>query len=96
MNFKPNHNHVVIKQQPKEEEKHGNIIIPDIGKELPLIGHVVAVGVGTYTINGTLIPIQVKVGDKVAIPSFGGTKFSVDGEEFIVVKDQDILTTIID
>lgn len=96
MKLNPKHNHVVVKQQSKEEETVGNIIVPDMGKDLPLIGEVIAVGVGTYTINGELIPIQAKVGEKVAFPSFGGTKFTIKGEEFVVLKDQDILTAIID
>lgn len=96
MKLKPMHNHVVIKQQEVSEEKFGNIIIPDVGNELPKIGTVVATGPGTYTISGTQIPVQSQVGQKVAFPSFGGTKFTVEGEEFVVIKDQDILTVIED
>jgi len=96
MKLKPLHNHVVIKQQEESEAKIGNIIIPDVGKDLPLIGTVVAIGIGTYTINGTLIPIQNEVGTKVAFPAFGGTKITVEGEEFVIMKDQDVLTVIED
>ncbi len=94
MKIKPVHNHVVVKQQNTSEEKRGNIIIPDIGKESPLIAFVIAIGIGTYTLMGNLIPMQVKVGDKVAIPAFGGTKLTIGSDEYIVMKDQDILTII--
>lgn len=94
MKLNPKHNHVVVKQQSKEEEKYGNIIIPDLGKDLPLIGTVVAIGVGTYTMMGELVPIQAKVGEKVAFPVMGGLRFTVEGEEYIVLKDQDIFTGI--
>ena len=70
MKLHPKHNHVVLKQQDKKEEKHGSIIVPDIGKELPLIGEVIAVGQGTYNLNGELVPVQAKVGEKVAFPAF--------------------------
>lgn len=94
MKLNPKHNHVIVKQQNKEEERVGNIIVPDLGKELPLQGIVVAVGAGTYTMMGNLVPIQVKVGEKVAFPVMAGLKLSIDGEEYIVLKDQDILTGI--
>lgn len=96
MKLKPVHNHVIIKLIEETEQKYGNIIIPDMGKELPKMGEVVAIGVGTYTQTGELIPIQVKIGDKVAFPSFGGVKFTIDGEELVCLKDQEILTIIED
>jgi chaperonin GroES len=96
MKLKPIHNHVVIQPIEETEKRYGNIIVADINKDLPKIGKVVAVGVGTYTQNGTLIPIQVNIGDKVAFPAFGGVKFNVNNEEFIILKDPDILTVIED
>ena len=94
MRLKPVHNHVIIKQLEETEQQYGNIIIPDAGKELPKMGIVTAVGVGSFTQNGTLIPIQVSIGDKVAFPSFGGVRFTIDNEEYICLKDQEILTII--
>jgi chaperonin GroES len=94
MKLRPVHNHVIIKQIEEEETQYGNIIVPDMGKELPRMGIVVAVGTGTYTQNGVLIPIQVEVNDKVAYPSFSGVKFTINGEDFICLKDQEILTVI--
>jgi chaperonin GroES len=94
MKLYPKHNHVVLKQQAKEEQKHGNIIVPDIEKQLPLIGEVIAIGKGTYNLNGDLVPVQAKVGEKVAFPAFAGVKFKVGSEEYVVVKDNEIITAI--
>ncbi|MEK6881685.1 MAG: co-chaperone GroES family protein [Nanoarchaeota archaeon] len=97
MNFKPKHNHVVIKLKEEVEQKFGNIVISTMGNERPLIGTVVAVGIGTFTMNGTAIPIQVSIGETVFIPAFGGQKITTpEGEEFVVLKDQDILTAVED
>jgi chaperonin GroES len=96
MKLKPRHNHVALKQENLNEQKIGNIIIPDSGKERPRIGIVVAIGIGTYTISGDLIPTQVAVGDKVAYPSMGGHVMAVGDEEFVIIKDPDILTIIED
>ncbi len=97
MKLKPFHNHVVLKQLEENGQKVGSIIISDAGKELPKIGIVIAVGPGSPNFfNGEVIPVQAKVGDKVAFPSFGGTKFTVEGEDYVVVKDPDLITVIED
>ena len=88
MKIKPLHNHVVIKQQDETETMYGNIIVPDAGKEKPLMGEVIAVGPGLTTINGTLVPNTVEVGTTVVFPAFGGQRITIDGEEFIVCKEQ--------
>jgi chaperonin GroES len=97
MKLKPFHNQVVLKQLEENEQKVGSIIISDLGKELPKVGTVIAVGPGSPNFfNGEIIPVQAKIGDKVAFPAFGGIKFSVDGEDYIVVKDPDLITVIED
>jgi len=94
MNIKPLHNHVVIKQQDETETMYGNIIIPDAGKEKPLMGEVVATGPGLININGVLIPNEVPVGAVVVFPAFGGQRVTIKGEEYIVMKEQDLLAII--
>jgi len=94
MNIKPLHNHVVIRQQDETETMYGNIIVPDAGKEKPLMGEVIASGPGLININGVLIPNTVEVGVTVVFPAFGGTKMTVDGEEYVVMKEQDLLAII--
>lgn len=97
MKIKPLHNHVVIKQQDETESMYGNIIVPDAGKEKPLMGEVIAVGPGTPNlINGELIPMSLKVGELVAFPSFGGQKLSIQGEDFLIYKEQDIFVILED
>jgi chaperonin GroES len=94
MKIKPLHNHIVIKQQDETETMYGNIVVPDLGKEKPLMGEVIATGPGIYTITGTWIETKVQVGETVVFPAFGGTKMTIDGEEFIVMKEQDLLATL--
>ena len=96
MQIKPLHNHVVIKQQDETETMYGNIIVPDVGKEKPLMGEVVAVGPGLINMNGVLIPNTVEVGQKVSFPAFGGQKLSIQGEDFLIYKEQDIFAVLED
>jgi chaperonin GroES len=84
----------VIKQQDETETMYGNIIVPDAGKEKPLMGEVIATGPGIVNMNGVLIPNTVEVGITVVFPAFGGTKMTVDGEEYIVMKEQDLLAIL--
>jgi chaperonin GroES len=94
MKIKPLYNHIVIKQQDETETMYGNIVVPDLGKEKPLMGEVVAVGPGIYSITGTWLDTEVKVGEIVVFPAFGGTKMTIEGEEFIVMKEQDLLAVL--
>ena len=95
MKIKPLHNHVVIKQQDETETMYGNIIVPDAGKEKPLMGEVVAVGPGSWSVTGEkFLETTVKVGQLVAFPSFGGQRITVEGEEYIVVKEVDLIAIL--
>jgi len=94
MKIKPLHNHIVIKQQDETETMYGNIVVPDLGKEKPLMGEVIAVGPGIYSVTGTFIENKVQVGEVVVFPAFGGTKMTIDGEEFVVMKENDLLATL--
>lgn len=94
MTIKPLHNHVVIKQQDETETMYGNIVVPDMGKEKPLMGEVVATGPGMYSVTGTFIENKIKVGEIVVFPAFGGTKMTVGGEEYVVMKESDLLAIL--
>ena len=94
MKIKPLHNHIVIKQQDETETMYGNIVVPDMGKEKPLMGEVVAVGPGIYTITGTWLETKVQVGEVVVFPAFGGTKMTIEGEGYVVMKEQDLLAIL--
>ena len=95
MKIKPLHNHIVIKQQDETETMYGNIVVPDLGKEKPLMGEVVAVGPGVYSITGEyFVKTTIEVGQTVVFPAFGGTKMTIDGEEFVVMKENDLLAIL--
>ncbi len=96
MKIKPLHNHVLIEQEEESELTYGNIIVPDAGKEKPLIGKVIATGPGIFNMNGILIPNIVEVGKKVAFPSFGGQRISLKNKDYLIYKDQDILCVLED
>ncbi len=94
MNFTPLHDRVAIKPMDQEEKTLGGIIIPDTAKEKPMQGKVIAVGKGTKNKDGNLIPLDVKVGDKVLYGKWGGTEAKVNGQEFIIMKESDIMGII--
>jgi len=94
MTIKPLHNHVVIKQQDETETMYGNIIVPDAGKEKPLMGEVIASGPGVVNMNGIVIPNTTEVGAIVIFPAFGGQRITVEGEEYVVCKEQDLIAIL--
>ena len=94
MKIKPLHNNVVIKQTDNTEEMYGNILIPDMGKEKNEFGEVIAIGEGRYTATGKLIPMVIKIGDMVVLPTQGFTKLPFDGEEYYVGPENQILCRV--
>ena len=94
MNIKPLHNNIVIKQTDNTEEMYGNILIPDIGKEKPLMGEIVAVGKGRFTETGAYVETQLEIGQTVVFPAFGGIKLTVEGEEYIVCRETELIAVI--
>ena len=94
MNIKPLHNNIVIKQTDNTEEMYGNILIPDMGKEKPLMGEIVAVGKGRTTETGAFVETQLEVGQTVVFPAFGGIKLTVDGEEYVVCRETELIEVI--
>jgi chaperonin GroES len=86
---------VIVKPIENEEEIHGNIIVPDMGKEKNEFGEIVAIGTGRYTLNGDLIPMHLKVGDKVVLPTQGFTKLPFNGEEYYVGPENQVLAKVI-
>lgn len=84
----------IVKPIEAEETTYGNIIVPDMGKESNTFGEVIAVGPGRYTITGELLPLQVKVGDKVVLPTQGFTKLPFDGEEYFIGPENQVLARV--
>jgi len=93
MNIKPLADRVLIEPIEQQEEKIGSIIIPDTAKEKPQEGKVIAVGPGRQE-NGKVIPLQVKVGDRVLYGKYAGTEIKKDGKEYLIVRESDILAVI--
>ena len=91
MKFRPLHDRVLIKRIEKDEKTASGIIIPDTAKEKPIEGSVVAVGTGVRSDDGKIVPLDVKVGDVVIFGKWSGTEVKVDGEEYLVMKESDIM-----
>lgn len=96
MNFTPLKDRVLVKRIDQEERSPGGIIIPDTAKEKPMEGKVLAVGSGTRDNNGTVHPLDVKVGDRIMFGKWGGTEIKLEGVEYVIIKEQDILGIIKD
>jgi chaperonin GroES len=89
--FRPLHDRVVVRRIAAEEKTKGGIIIPDTAQEKPQEGEVIAVGPGGRDENGKLIPIDLKAGNRVLFGKWSGTEVKLDGEEFLIMKESDIL-----
>jgi len=89
-------NAVIVKPVEVEEQLHGNIIVPDIDKQTNVIGEIVAIGPGTYSVTGDFLPTVSKIGDVVIIPSMGFSKFSFDGIEYNIGVENQLLGKIIE
>ncbi|HVX98460.1 MAG TPA: co-chaperone GroES [Pseudorhodoplanes sp.] len=91
MKFRPLHDRVVVKRVSAEEKTAGGIIIPDTAQEKPQQGEVIAVGPGGRDETGKLIPIDVQVGDRVLFGKWSGTEVKIDGVEYLIMKESDIM-----
>ena len=91
MKFRPLHDRVVVKRIDAEEKTAGGIIIPDTAKEKPQQGEVTAVGPGGRDESGKLIPIDVKAGDRVLFGKWSGTEVKIDGVDYLIMKESDIM-----
>lgn len=91
VNFKPLKDRVLLKRVDQEEKSPGGIIIPDTAKEKPAEGVVLAVGNGTVDDHGNLHPVEVKVGDRVLFAKWGGNEVKINGSDYIIMKESDIL-----
>ena len=90
MKIRPLHDRVVIKRMEEEKASPGGIIIPDSATEKPVKGEVVAVGNGTIQDNGKVQPLDVKVGDTVLFGKYSGTEVTIDSDELVVMKEDDL------
>jgi chaperonin GroES len=91
MKIRPLQDRIIVQRIEEEEKTAGGIIIPDTAKEKPQIGKVIAVGNGRKTEDGTVVPMDVKKGDKVLFSKYAGSEVKLDGDEFLIMKEDDIL-----
>ena len=91
MKLRPLHDRVLVKRLVEQDAKHGSIIIPDSAKEKPQEGQVVAVGTGRVTDEGKNLPLAVKQGDRILFGKYSGSEVRLDGEEYLIMKEEDVL-----
>jgi chaperonin GroES len=94
MGFRPLHDRVLVRRVESEEKTAGGIIIPDTAKEKPSEGEVIAVGSGHKAEDGKVTPLDVKAGDRILFGKWSGTEVKIDGQEYLIMKESDILGII--
>ena len=96
MKFRPLHDRVVVKRIDAEEKTKGGIIIPDTAKEKPQEGEVIDAGPGGRDESGKLVPLDVKVGDRILFGKWSGTEVKIDGVEYLIMKERDIMRVLVE
>ena len=96
MKIKPLQDRLVVKRVAEEEKTKGGIIIPDTAKEKPMEGEVVAVGPGARDENGKLVALDVKAGDRILFGKWSGTEVKLDGVEYLIMKESDIMGVLVE
>jgi chaperonin GroES len=91
LGVRPLHDRILVKRMAEEEKTAGGLIIPDTAKEKPSKGEIVAAGKGRVTEDGKVLPLEVKVGDKVLFGKWSGTELKFNGQEYLMMKEEDIL-----
>jgi len=91
LNVRPLHDRILVRRMAEEDKTAGGIIIPDTAKEKPIKGEIVATGKGRVTEDGKTLPLEVKVGDKVLFGKYSGTELKLEGKEFLMMREEDIL-----
>ncbi len=94
MKLRPLHDRVIVKRMEEERTSPGGIVIPDTAAEKPIRGQVVAVGNGKILEDGKVRPLDVKVGDKILFGKYSGTEVKVDGEELLVMREEDVMAVL--
>jgi len=94
MKVRPLHDRIIVRRLEEEEKTKGGIIIPDTAKEKPIEGKVIAVGTGRMKKDGAKLPLEVKKADRVLFAKYAGTEVKIEGEEHLIMKEEDILAVI--
>ncbi|HET8691023.1 MAG TPA: co-chaperone GroES [Steroidobacteraceae bacterium] len=94
MKIRPLHDRVIVKREDEERKSPGGIVIPDTAAEKPIRGKIIAVGKGKILENGQVRPLDLKVGDHILFGKYGGTEVKVDGEDLLVMREEDVMAVI--
>jgi chaperonin GroES len=94
MTIRPLHDRILVKRLDEEEKTAGGLYIPDSAKEKPIQGKVIAVGAGKRDKEGKAIPVEIKAGDKVLFSKYSGTEVKIEGEEHLIMREDDILAVL--
>ena len=94
LKMRPLHDRVIVKREEEEQKSAGGIVIPDSAQEKPIRGKVTAVGKGKILENGEVRPLDVKVGDRVLFGKYSGTEVKIEGEELLVMREEDIMAIV--
>jgi chaperonin GroES len=94
LSVRPLHDRILVRRTQEEEKTAGGLFIPDTAKEKPQRGEIVAAGKGRVTEDGKVLPLEVKVGDKVLFGKYAGTELKLDGQEYLMMREEDILGII--
>jgi len=94
LKIRPLHDRIIVKRLEEQEKTKGGIIIPDSAKEKPQEGEVLAVGNGKSLEDGKVLPLDVKVGDKILFSKYSGTEIKVDGNEYLIMREEDVQAVI--
>ena len=94
MNIRPLHDRLVVKREAEERTSPGGIVIPDTATEKPVFGKVIAVGKGKILESGEIRPLDLKVGDKILFGKYSGTEVKVNGEELVVMREEDVMGVV--
>lgn len=96
MSIRPLHDRVLIKRLEEEKTSPGGIVIPDSATEKPIMGQIIAAGNGKILDNGEVRPLDVKTGDKVLFGKYSGTEVKIEGEEYIVMREDDVMGVVVE
>lgn len=94
LGVRPLHDRILVKRTAEDEKTAGGLFIPDSAKEKPQRGEIVAAGKGRITEEGKVLPLEVKVGDKILFSKYAGTEIKLDGSEFLMMREEDVLGVV--
>ena len=91
MKFRPLHDRILVKRIEEEQQTRGGIVIPDSAKEKPVEGEIISIGTGKVDETGKVLPLDVKAGDRVLFGKYSGTEIKIDGQDYLIMREDDVL-----